>query len=587
MDIYKNFAKQADDNLEAFLLDASAQLEEKMREKKGLEWITACPKSPYIQIASEISGKPTQEIFTEFYNRLGRDFIARPMNNGTSKISLMSSDVMAYNHNGRRFTHNKKTNVLESIGSSIKIPGIHRDEVETAFKYLDLLSAETLGCSYSELKDRVIMHLMENPITQQPAAMLHEINERTSEDVNQEETPVVEQKVQTTEVVEQEVQTTDDRDFISKAVELIIEGHKRAAMTLDKKNRIKRISDEYAARIAEISDNRIIMEYRIQVVSRTKKQVVKTFMKNTKELAAIMPDNWCGMMSDDKLEEKLREAFGRPLDNNEKKVTTDASDTIFDFNRFKNVYEKYSQMFSSKFTAELAQQASKEIYDATNGNVDVRIICMNQRTGAIVAYAGKSPKLKSYANSIGVRNSVLSFKKFSEHVRNAFSAELENKSIKDVSKKVYNMRKKHIGREAKEFDIQVSAENPVKTMMPSQFERRVFKKNFRLLELTVKDSKLTIVQTRKPESKVKTDSTHCVLTTNGHNHAVFSKTSRKLNASENILFHIVKRFCGWKDNESAVITLQMVSDDDNATVYKVKNVKPQSYDFNSKIAAAK
>ena len=581
MDIYKNFAKQADDNLEAFLLDASAQLEEKMREKKGLEWITACPKSPYIQIASEISGKPTQEIFTEFYNRLGRDFIARPMNNGTSKISLMSSDVMAYNHNGRRFTHNKKTNVLESIGSSIKIPGIHRDEVETAFKYLDLLSAETLGCTYSELKDRVIMHLMENPITQQPAAMLHEINERTSEDVNQEETPVVEDEVK------QDVQTTDDRDFISKAVELIIEGHKRAAMTPDKKNRIKRISDEYAARIAEISDNRIIMEYRSQVVSRSKKQVVKTFMKNTKELAAIMPDNWCGMMSDDKLEEKLREAFGRPLDNNEKKVTTDAPDTIFDFNRFKNVYEKYSQMFSSNFTAELAQQASKEIYDATNGNVDVRIICMNQRTGAIVAYAGKSPKLKSYANSIGVRNSVLSFKKFSEHVRNAFSAELENKSIKDVSKKVYNMRKKHIGREAKEFDIQVSAENPVKAMMPSQFERRVFKKNFRLLELTVKDGKLSIVQKCKPSSTVRTDSTHCVLTTNGHNRAVFSKTSRKLNASENILFHIVKRFCGWKDNESAVITLQMVSDDDNATVYKVKNVKPQSYDFNSKIAAAK
>ena len=581
MDIYKNFAKQADDNLEAFLLDASAQLEEKMREKKGLEWITACPKSPYIQIASEISGKPTQEIFTEFYNRLGRDFIARPMNNGTSKISLMSSDVMAYNHNGRRFTHNKKTNVLESIGSSIKIPGIHRDEVETAFKYLDMLSAETLGCTYSELKDRVIMHLMENPITQQPAAMLHEINERSSENVNQEETPVVENEVK------QDVQTTDDRDFIAKAIELIIEGHKRAAMTPDKKNRIKRISDEYAARVAEISDNRIIMEYRSQVVSRSKKQVVKTFMKNTKELAAIMPDNWCGMMSDDKLEEKLREAFGRPLDNNEKKVTTDAPDTIFDFNRFKDVYEKYSQMFSSKFTAELAQQASKEIYDATNGNVDVRIICMNQRTGAIVAYAGKSPKLKSYANSIGVRNSVLSFKKFSEHVRNAFSAELENKSIKDVSKKVYNMRKKHIGREAKEFDIQVSAENPVKTMMPSQFERRVFKKNFRLLELTVKDGMMTIVQTRKPESKVKTDSTHCVLTTNGHNRAVFSKTSSKLNASENILFHIVKRFCGWKDNESAVITLQMVSDDDNATVYKVKNVKPQSYDFNSKIAAEK
>ena len=236
MDIYKNFAKQADDNLEAFLLDASAQLEEKMREKKGLEWITACPKSPYIQIASEISGKPTQEIFTEFYNRLGRDFIARPMNNGTSKISMMSSDVMAYNHNGRRFTHNKKTNVLESIGSSIKIPGIHRDEVETAFKYLDLLSTETLGCTYSELKDRVIMHLMENPITQQPAAILHEINERTSEDVNQEENPVVENEVK------QDVQTTDDRDFISKAVELIIEGHKRAAMTPDKKNRIKRIS---------------------------------------------------------------------------------------------------------------------------------------------------------------------------------------------------------------------------------------------------------------------------------------------------------------------------------------------------------
>ena len=581
MDIYKNFAKQADDNLEAFLLDASAQLEEKMREKKGLEWITACPKSPYIQIASEISGKPTQEIFTEFYNRLGRDFIARPMNNGTSKISMMSSDVMAYNHNGRRFTHNKKTNVLESIGSSIKIPGIHRDEVETAFKYLDLLSAETLGCTYSELKDRVIMHLMENPITQQPAVMLHEINERTSEDVNQEETPVVEDEVK------QDVQTTDDRDFISKTVELIIEGHKRAAMTPNKKNRIKRISDEYAARVAEISDNRIIMEYRSQVVSRSKKQVVKTFMKNTKELAAIMPDNWCGMMSDDKLEEKLREAFGRPLDNNEKKVTTDAPDSIFDFNRFKDVYEKYSQMFSSNFTAELAQQASKEIFDATNGNVDVRIICMNQRTGAIVAYAGKSPKLKSYANSIGVRNSVLSFKKFSEHVRNAFSAELENKSIKDVSKKVYNMRKKHIGREAKEFDIQVSAENPVKTMMPSQFERRVFKKNFRLLELTVKDGKLTIVQKCKPSSTVRTDSTHCVLTTNGHNRAVFSKTSRKLNASENILFHIVKRFCGWKDNESAVITLQMVSDDDNATVYKVKNVKPQSYDFNSKIAAAK
>jgi len=581
MDIYKNFAKQADDNLEAFLLDASAQLEEKMREKKGLEWITACPKSPYIQIASEISGKPTQEIFTEFYNRLGRDFIARPMNNGTSKISLMSSDVMAYNHNGRRFTHNKKTNVLESIGSSIKIPGIHRDEVETAFKYLDLLSAETLGCTYSELKDRVIMHLMENPITQQPAAMLHEINEHTSEDVNQEETPVVEDEVK------QDVQTTDDRDFISKAVELIIEGHKRAAMTPDKKNRIKRISDEYAARVAEISDNRIIMEYRSQVVSRSKKQVVKTFMKNTKELAAIMPDNWCGMMSDDKLEEKLREAFGRPLDNNEKKVTTDAPDTIFDFNRFKNVYEKYSQMFSNNFTSELAQQASKEIYDATNGNVDVRIICMNQRTGAIVAYAGKSPKLKSYANSIGVRNSVLSFKKFSEHVRNAFSAELENKSIKDVSKKVYNMRKKHIGREAKEFDIQVSAENPVKTMMPSQFERRVFKKNFRLLELTVEDGMMTIVQKCKPGSMVRTDSTHCVLTTNGHNRAVFSKTYRKLNASENILFHIVKRFCGWKDNESAVITLQMVSDDDNATVYKVKNVKPQSYDFNSKIASAK
>ena len=581
MDIYKNFAKQADDNLEAFLLDASAQLEEKMREKKGLEWITACPKSPYIQIASEISGKPTQEIFTEFYNRLGRDFIARPMNNGTSKISLMSSDVMAYNHNGRRFTHNKKTNVLESIGSSIKIPGIHRDEVETAFKYLDLLSAETLGCTYSELKDRVIMHLMENPITQQPAAMLHEINERTSEDVNQEETLPVENEVK------QDVQTTDDRDFISKAVELIIEGHKRAAMTPDKKNRIKRISDEYAARVAEVSDGRIIIEYRSQVVSRSKKQVVKTFMKNTKELAAIMPDNWCGMMSDDKLEEKLREAFGRPLDNNEKKVTTDAPDTIFDFNRFKDVYEKYSQMFSSNFTAELAQQASKEIYDATNGNVDVRIICMNQRTGAIVAYAGKSPKLKSYANSIGVRNSVLSFKKFSEHVRNAFSAELENKSIKDVSKKVYNMRKKHIGREAKEFDIQVSAENPVKTMMPSQFERRVFKKNFRLLELTVEDGMMAIVQKCKPSSTVRTDSTHCVLTTNGHNRAVFSKTSRKLNASENILFHIVKRFCGWKDNESAVITLQMVSDDDNATVYKVKNVKPQSYDFNSKIAAAK
>jgi hypothetical protein len=493
----------------------------------------------------------------------------------------MSSDVMAYNHNGRRFTHNKKTNVLESIGSSIKIPGIHRDEVETAFKYLDLLSAETLGCSYSELKDRVIMHLMENPITQQPAAMLHEINERTSEDVNQEETPVVEDEVK------QDVQHVDDRDFISKAVELIIEGHKRAAMTPDKKNRIKRISDEYSARVAEISDNRIIMEYRSQVVSRSKKQVVKTFMKNTKELAAIMPDNWCGMMSDDKLEEKLREAFGRPLDNNEKKVTTDAPDTIFDFNRFKDVYEKYSQMFSSNFTAELAQQASKEFYDATNGNVDVRIICMNQRTGAIVAYAGKSPKLKSYANSIGVRNSVLSFKKFSEHVRNAFSAELENKSIKDVSKKVYNMRKKHIGREAKEFNIQVSAENPVKTMMPSQFERRVFKKNFRLLELTVKDGIMTIVQKCKPSSTVRTDSTHCVLTTNGHNRAVFSKTSRKLNASENILFHIVKRFCGWKNNESAVITLQMVSDDDNATVYKVKNVKPQAYDFNSKIAAAK
>lgn len=581
MDIYKNFAKQADDNLEAFLLDASAQLEEKMREKKGLEWITACPKSPYIQIASEISGKPTQEIFTEFYNRLGRDFIARPMNNGTSKISLMSSDVMAYNHNGRRFTHNKKTNVLESIGSSIKIPGIHRDEVETAFKYLDLLSAETLGCTYSELKDRVIMHLMENPITQQPAAMLHEINERTSEDVNPEETPVVEDEVK------QDVQTTDDKDFIAKAVELIIEGHKRAAMTPDKKNRIKRISDEYAARVAEISDNRIIMEYRSQVVSRSKKQVVKTFMKNTKELAAIMLDNWCGMMSDGKLEEKLREAFGRPLDNNEKKVTTDAPDTIFDFNRFKDVYEKYSQMFSSNFTAELAQQASKEIYDATNGNVDVRIICMNQRTGAIVAYAGKSPKLKSYANSIGIRNSVLSFKKFSEHVRNAFSAELEKKSIEDVSKKVYNMRKKHIGREAKEFNIQVSAENPVKTMMPSQFERRVFKKNFRLLELTVKDGMMTIVQKCKPSSTVRTDSTHCVLTTNGHNRAVFSKTSRKLNASENILFHIVKRFCGWKDNESAVITLQMVSDDDNATVYKVKNVKPQAYGFNSNIAATK
>jgi hypothetical protein len=310
-------------------------------------------------------------------------------------------------------------------------------------------------------------------------------------------------------------------------------------------------------------------------------------MKNTKELAAMMPVNWCGMISDDKLEEKLREAFGRPFDNNEMNVTTDAQDTIFDFNRFKDVYEKYSQMFSSNFTTELAQQASKEIYDATNGNVDVRIICMNQRTGAIVAYAGKSPKLKSYANSIGVRNSVLSFKKFSEHVRNAFSAELENKSIKDVSKKVYNMRKKHIGREAKEFDIQVSAENPVKTMMPSQFERRVFKKNFRLLELTVKDGMMTIVQTRKPGSMVRTDSTHCVLTTNGHNRAVFSKTSSKLNASENILFHIVKRFCGWKDNESAVITLQMVSDDDNATVYKVKNVKPQSYDFNSKIAAEK
>jgi hypothetical protein len=124
-------------------------------------------------------------------------------------------------------------------------------------------------------------------------------------------------------------------------------------------------------------------------------------------------------------------------------------------------------------------------------------------------------------------------------------------------------------------------------MMPSQFERRVFKKNFRLLELTVKDGKLSIVQKCKPSSTVRTDSTHCVLTTNGHNRAVFSKTSRKLNASENILFHIVKRFCGWKDNESAVITLQMVSDDDNATVYKVKNVKPQSYDFNSKIAAAK
>jgi hypothetical protein len=149
------------------------------------------------------------------------------------------------------------------------------------------------------------------------------------------------------------------------------------------------------------------------------------------------------------------------------------------------------------------------------------------------------------------------------------------------------MRKKHIGREAKEFDIQVSAENPVKTMMPSQFERRVFKKNFRLLELTVEDGMMTIVQKCKPDSMVRTDSTHCVLTTNGHNRAVFSKTYRKLNASENILFHIVKRFCGWKDNESAVITLQMVSDDDNATVYKVKNVKPQSYDFNSKIAATK
>ena len=584
MDIYKNFAKQADDNLEAFLLDASAQLEEKMREKKGLEWITACPKSPYIQIASEISGKPTQEIFSEFFNRLGRDFIARPMNNGTSKISMMSSDVMAYNHNGLHFTHNKKTNVLESIGNSIKISGIRRDEVETAFKYIDLLSAETLSCTYSELKDRVIMHLMENPITQQPTAMLHGINERTSEDINQEEAPVIEQEVK------QDVQNKDDRDFISKAVELIIKGHKIASNTPNNKKYVKSCSDEYAARVAEISDNRIIMEYRIQVVSRSKKQVVKTFMKNTKELAAIMPDNWCGMMSDDRLEEKLREAFGCPLDNNEKKVTTDAPDTIFDFNRFKDVYEKYKKMLIENFSSELAQQASKEIYDATNGNVDVRIICMNQRTGAIVAYAGKSPKLKEYANSIGIRNSAFSFKRFPEYVYNAFSKKLnviEKNTIKDVSKKIYNMRKKHIGREAKEFDIQVSAENPVKAMMPSQFERRVFKKNFRLLELTVKDGMLSIVQKCKPSSTVRTDSTHCVLTTNGHNRAVFSKTSRKLKASENILFHIVQRFCGWKDIDSAIITMQMISDDDNATVYKVKNVKPQSYDFNSKIAATK
>ena len=147
------------------------------------------------------------------------------------------------------------------------------------------------------------MHLMENPITQQPAAMLHEINERSSENVNQEETPVVENEVK------QDVQPVDDRDFISKAVELIIEGHKRAAMTPDKKNRIKRISDEYGARVAEVSNGRIIMEYRSQVVSRSKKQVVKTFMKNNKEIAAMMPVNWCGMMSDDKLEEKLREAF--------------------------------------------------------------------------------------------------------------------------------------------------------------------------------------------------------------------------------------------------------------------------------------
>ena len=137
---------------EDFVLKSATDVEDKMNGKDEPKFITSCPQSPIIKIATLVTGKSDGELYADAFNVNKAS--------GTSLITITRKDEITYYHSGRSFVYHKKNNYLESVGSGIKITNLRHSDVDFTFKCLDLLKLDSLGCTYADLTDRTLKSMM-------------------------------------------------------------------------------------------------------------------------------------------------------------------------------------------------------------------------------------------------------------------------------------------------------------------------------------------------------------------------------------------------------------------------------------------
>ena len=149
---------------EDFVLKSATDVEDKMNGKDEPKFITSCPQSPIIKIATLVTGKSDGELYADAFNELSSDYTVKSGNvnkaSGTSLITITRKDEITYYHSGRSFVYHKKNNYLESVGSGIKITNLRHSDVDFTFKCLDLLKLDSLGCTYADLTDRTLKSMM-------------------------------------------------------------------------------------------------------------------------------------------------------------------------------------------------------------------------------------------------------------------------------------------------------------------------------------------------------------------------------------------------------------------------------------------
>ena len=242
----------------------------------------------------------------------------------------------------------------------------------------------------------------------------------------------------------------------------------------------------------------------------------------------------------------------------------------FNFETFMDVYDRYKDILTSNYSEQAATEASREIYEATNGAINVSINRSSGLSGnPIIVSANNTPLLRDFVRECGgSRNNTFGYNSLPRHIINAYKFKL-NIDIEPAHK---------IAVTHKDVRIDVRRDRPHLSTVPLEFDEYCRTSGLNYLK-AVPDSKtgkikyLTLSKKPYGAQKVTSDRYTATLARNGHGGFAFSRSHKRSQPFEHMLNTIVNDYKkGNFQGLDAQIILNFDSEEDGYVRYKVVGV---------------